>query len=383
MDDNANRDLVKDKLLEQIVFLDEVRRENLHLQLTIDPDNYPLCSFQLIAEIPEQNTKRIISGDAWYRDYYFELVQVRENDFTSHLPLAEMREEFEFINRYMVNASNFGMLQLKISQIQEKNILSYIERLNSTQSQIEWSKSEDEADEEEYLMTGKHGDESFEFTVPYDDQEKTGLKAEFGDYLRYECENISTIRVLGLFPRRLKVTDVIIKNTCGFKDHSFETVVAFIDVKTPAGDLEQIRTKIYYCNTCHVYWIGDDDLKRIQKDGTQVCRLFKSRKDYDDSLRHESSDYLRNVSMLKAYGYCVSEVIGYTTEQRRRILTNIIDKGFMKPGRIVNYLKWFCDYHDGKRYMEKAVRKWNSDRIFVENTYLRGKRRVKVGTIYG
>lgn len=74
-------------------------------------------------------------------------------------------------------------------------------------------------------------------------------------------------------------------------------------------------------------------------------------------------------SILKLNGYSVSETENLTDTQRRQILKDLIDKKIIEKDEVVKYLKSFVNFNGKKLGNSRAVNKWKSDILFLNNYY--------------
>lgn len=75
---------------------------------------------------------------------------------------------------------------------------------------------------------------------------------------------------------------------------------------------------------------------------------------------------LNEESILKVYGYNVSQTEGLLTSERRAILTELVDLNIVTISRIVYLLDFFISTHPGDQYYYARC-KWEDDREFISN----------------
>ncbi len=73
---------------------------------------------------------------------------------------------------------------------------------------------------------------------------------------------------------------------------------------------------------------------------------------------------LREESILKEYGYSVSQTDGLLPSERRSILTELVDLNITTISNIVKLLCFFIDSHPGDKYYY-AREKWEDDKQFI------------------
>lgn len=75
---------------------------------------------------------------------------------------------------------------------------------------------------------------------------------------------------------------------------------------------------------------------------------------------------LNEESIIKTFGYDVSYNSNLSTEERRKILADIVDLEILSPGEVSKHLEFCCTMHSGDRFIS-ARQKWESDKEFIEN----------------
>lgn len=86
---------------------------------------------------------------------------------------------------------------------------------------------------------------------------------------------------------------------------------------------------------------------------------------YNTSKSFLDWDDLESESFLKSYGYSVAESAGLSTGDRQKILSEVIDLGFLDQARISNHIEWCINTHSDIKYFN-ARTKWEQDLNFVE-----------------
>lgn len=132
------------------------------------------------------------------------------------------------------------------------------------------------------------------------------------------------------------------------------------------------KINAYHCKECKLYFITEKDYGEIQNQGSMLCRHM-TWKEYKDYITNAEGGfvYFNKESVLKQYGYSVSQVDGLKENERQAILTYIIEispkdeKGnIWNRDMIVWFLKQQIEMHP---HHEKAIEKWESDLNFLED----------------
>lgn len=161
-------------------------------------------------------------------------------------------------------------------------------------------------------------------------------------------------------------------NTCMQKKHPIENVTA---ITTNAINGEQIKVNVYHCISCNKYFINYEALKDY------ISRRVFPALPY--SLANSVNGSLNEASKLMLYGYSVAEG-KLSLNERRSILSWIIDSGLLSKSEIIKDLQFKVRYNGSKAGNENAKIKWQDDIQFVSRyikdnsriinaTFIRGK----------
>ena len=84
---------------------------------------------------------------------------------------------------------------------------------------------------------------------------------------------------------------------------------------------------------------------------------------FSSTRNYNLSDELRESSILRDYGYSST----LSTPARRSILTEMVDLDIVSVRKIIDYLKFFLDFHGAKDNMYNSCKAWSDDWDFIEN----------------
>lgn len=162
--------------------------------------------------------------------------------------------------------------------------------------------------------------------------------------------------------------DFVIKSNifrCKGEKHKLEDITAIISVVDKNGNVQEKKVSAGFCSSCGVYFIIESVYEELKRIGVPLCRIS------DTKTFFSSNDYnymhLASESVLRQFGYNVSNNNELTEKARHKILAVIIDKNILTKNEIIAYLDFFINqrkYND-KFYM--AIAKWETDRNFVSN----------------
>lgn len=161
---------------------------------------------------------------------------------------------------------------------------------------------------------------------------------------------------------------------CRKQNHILEEIKAVAYVQPPSGDRKMVSVDAYYCHTCKLYYIEDENFEIITRTGRPMFQSF-TQADYIKYINtHTGYGDLALKSKLKIAGYSVGKNDGLTAYQRQMILIYVIESGVMTKGDVMSHLDFYIELNETRGDREDAVEKWKEDLRFL-NTYEPGKKR--------
>lgn len=270
----------------------------------------------------------------------------------------------------MVNAKN------KMAEIKRKSDIDSILRkthpFRLTVTDIENEKDteyyiNDNLMDEIYQLLRTRYKETDQITnLPYIIQEK--------DILDKTTEEIKSM--LGL-NYNIQYKDFVIVSTakineCEKNNHNITKMQVDVPIVYKNSNIEETTITAYHCTDCKLYYITDNDYINISKKGSMLCQHM-TWNDYKEYIKNLESGFIgfNKESLLKRYGYSVSQIDGLKETERHTILSYIIevspkdDNGnIWDKNMIVWFLKNQIKMHP---HFEKAVEKWECDLEFLED----------------
>lgn len=166
--------------------------------------------------------------------------------------------------------------------------------------------------------------------------------------------------------RQVKTVVLLNSRKCIYEDHSVIDINAVIRVATP---LKIIKVSIpaAYCKKCNKYIILKEDFKRLKEKGVLLCEVI----DRTGGKSDNSKEFYGDESRIHSLGYNVTKRQGYTYEQRKYILANMIENYNITKHEILSIIDMNIARHGKLRNHGEAVSKWREDRAFVVS-YKRG-----------
>ena len=186
--------------------------------------------------------------------------------------------------------------------------------------------------------------------------------------------------------RPIHVNEFLVRRTYGKhnKDgHSLEAVEAIVSILPRNGnDIRQVKFNAYWCKKCKKYFMNEDTYLKLKKQGYICCKVVEE-KDLNATKGSGSGYYgnLNDESLLHMYGYTVSQQADLSTDERRTIISFVIENKICRSSEVEDLLKWLIRSHEGRQHLRKAVNKWKSDLDWVRH-YEKPKRKVVVDAIY-
>lgn len=177
----------------------------------------------------------------------------------------------------------------------------------------------------------------------------------------------------------ISVGDVVVTTailSCIHRNHIIEKANAIITILTSDSTAETI-VPVCYCQECDVFYMDYVDYEDIVRIGVPCCKVFK-RDDYSSSSNvYELAPY----SIMRSYGYTVNMKDNMSAQERRRILSFLVENNVLSATRINEYLSWFIRTAKNRAGMTEAINKWRDDKNFISQ-YMGGDRSVKVRQLF-
>ena len=249
----------------------------------------------------------------------------------------------------------------------------------------------DNVEGETYCYTGEYGEDTFEIVI--DDCEYEGeidfypldtINVNVADRFVFYYSQINAKEIRKLIPLMKKIqipiNDFLVRiNTFGCinKDHQLNRVKALVYIDD-GKNVREVSFNALYCVECRQYFISELEYQKLKEQGRICCRIITITefKKIQDGGYHSWAEQ----SLLRSYGYTVSAQANLTDNERRRILSFIIENDIMKPVEVIHFIEWLISRNSSKNF-NLARTKWNRDINYIRN-YQPVTGIVKVGDIY-
>ncbi|MCR5021588.1 hypothetical protein [Ruminococcus sp.] len=149
--------------------------------------------------------------------------------------------------------------------------------------------------------------------------------------------------------------------SCGSKGHTVVSATGILpDIY---GHPQKLNVK--YCKNCNLYFIDFIEYQYYRR--IYGILLGNFRIDSSMSNSYYNNVHLADESVLKICGYSVNQNDNLSSDHRRRILANLMDRNIMPKHQIIEYFNFFINNAKGKSNMSNPLQKWQSDLEWVRN----------------
>lgn len=162
---------------------------------------------------------------------------------------------------------------------------------------------------------------------------------------------------------------------CRNKGHQVQDIQATFTTISRPGNVTRITVPAGYCPDCKMYFIMDNIYQRIKHSGVPICRTMDE-KSCTSAVSPDMSGmglygHLAQESVLRQFGYSVGQEEDLSREQRRNIMSAIIDYNVLTKSEIISYLEYFINSRkkqknpDGSLKFRVAMERWRQDRDWI------------------
>ena len=168
-------------------------------------------------------------------------------------------------------------------------------------------------------------------------------------------------------------------SSCSKKNHKIIDFLAEVNVICSNGNVIKKSFPASYCEDCKLYFMYDNEYKRIRKSGIPLCSIYE----YSKYIKTKNTGKieLKPESLLHSFGYNVGASEGLSSKQRKKILSFVINNGVMGKHEIINLLSYFVDFRKNDVRQSIAIAKWKNDIDYLRNTDIDTSKKVEVNSI--
>lgn len=155
---------------------------------------------------------------------------------------------------------------------------------------------------------------------------------------------------------------VVLSNTlkCS-SNHRSKDLLAKIPVLNESGQITYIKISASYCFNCERFTILKEDFNEIRD--VVMCKVI------DETFEGQSYNYDMELgqkqSILYNYGYNVQTKKNLSEQQRRIILSSVIEANIMNRRDVINHINTLIERGSKISSWKDATQKWKTDRKFV------------------
>ena len=186
-------------------------------------------------------------------------------------------------------------------------------------------------------------------------------------------------------PRPIHVNEFLVRKSYGThraNGHSLEPVRATVTIlPRSGGDPRPVEFDGYWCPKCRKYFMTEGTYLRLKRQGYICCKVVEER---DLGTRKAGEGLYGNLaseSILHMYGYTVNQQDDLSEDERRTIISFVIENRIQTAQDVAHLLEWLISQREGNPRMAVAVSRWRSDLAFVRH-YHKPTRKVRVDRIY-
>lgn len=227
-----------------------------------------------------------------------------------------------------------------------------------------------------YQYTGEFGEDSLEIVIDDSESDEEDacafdmINVNVSDRFYFEFSEPYSKEIRALIPllkqTAIPINDFLIRinsQYCINKEHHLHRIKALVCVDTGIV-IKEIAAEAMFCMECNQYFISEVEYEKICRQG-RICSRVITLAEYKKITESGYHSWAEK-SLLRSYGYSVSTQEGLTDNDRRRILSFVIENGIMKPDEIVYFIEWLIGRNSSKEFYN-ARQKWSRDIEYVRN----------------
>lgn len=161
--------------------------------------------------------------------------------------------------------------------------------------------------------------------------------------------------------------------------HTIVDIAGEVDVCYKDGRIETVAFPAAYCVECNAYFILQKTFDKLKQNGARILCAIITEQQFNNGVG-TGFNGLNEQSILKMWGYNVSQAEGLSDEQRRAVLETVVDNHILSKTEVLNYLDFFVSQHPAPMYAN-ARNKWRADRNYICSYRLGSAKRIRVGLI--
>lgn len=241
----------------------------------------------------------------------------------------------------------------KLKEIKNNNQEAYRKKIIKEEKEQVWQRRKQLWEEQQNALQIKKGNP----TLSLKQTNNISKKQDDRDNTKKQNVHVNAIGVKDFVVRRSTFK-------CRHNNHQLQNIDAKVNVIDKKGEIRESKVAAGYCATCNTYFIMESVFQNLKNKGTPVCRM-SDEKAYLNNHTYVNGMILAQESILKQYGYTVSQNEGLSDTARRKILALLIDHKILTKNDVISYLDFFINNKKYQHKYEKALDKWQRDKEFV------------------
>lgn len=181
----------------------------------------------------------------------------------------------------------------------------------------------------------------------------------------------------------IRVKDFVVRRTvlkCRHNNHRLQNIDGLINILDKDGKIHEAHVPAGYCPNCNLFIIMEYNYQYLRFRGTLLCRI-SDEATYLSGKSSSNGMQLAQESILKQYGYNVSQQENLTAASRQAILSILVDNNVLTKNEIISYLDFFINQRKHRKNYEYAIDKWKSDREFISRYRTGEYTQYRIGSI--
>lgn len=159
-------------------------------------------------------------------------------------------------------------------------------------------------------------------------------------------------------------TVIVLSNTLKCSStHQTKDIIAKLPVLNEYGQISYISIDASYCPTCNRFTILKDDFNAIKDIIT--CRVIDETTSCSNGDNNSEIDIEQKQSILTQYGYNVQTKKDLSENQRRIILSSVIEAQILTRREVIDHITMLIERGSKIPNWKFATQKWKEDRQFV------------------
>ena len=193
----------------------------------------------------------------------------------------------------------------------------------------------------------------------------SNAKASTGKFLR----KVEASKRLGNIHKAPEFSNEIIylykrHPSCKTKGHNILSATAYVECCRTDG---KVPINVFHCTECKRWFIGQKSFQQYRMKYGLPFVDIEADEDVGRKYAFNTFDSFESQSILNLYGYNNVNANGPNEQQRHMLLAELIEFKLLSKNRIISHIEGLISLNGRKDGLARAVARWNTDLIFVNN----------------